>query len=225
MNTKLVFYVISNLTTWVTAGCDNDMFKIQMSFLGTEEAKRAYFEAFQKVERMENQPGLLEKASKVGSAFKTLLDLGNLMAKLDPTGSAEVVFSACTKAWEHLEKQEKQDTELHELVKQVARTIPSVESVKDLADNNLKETVTDMLNLAEDMSLFILNTRPQSSFRRTLRSVVSSDIQEQSQAFISKFKELTSRGRSQASRVLQECELIYAFQMIIRSYKGAAAFD
>ncbi|KAG8722371.1 hypothetical protein FRC09_006346 [Ceratobasidium sp. 395] len=221
MNAELVFFAISNLMTWVAAGCDNNMFKTQMSFLGTEEAKRAYLEAFQKAERMENQPGLLEKAGKVGSAFKTLLDLGNLMAKasLDPTGSAEIVFSVCTKAWEHLEQQEKQDTELHELVKRVARTIPSAESVKDLADDNLKETVTDMLNLAEDMSLFILNTRPQGSFsesygqpesvnvERTLRSIVSSDIQEQSQAYITKFEELKrefdSRVNVQALRTLE----------------------
>ncbi|KAG8686051.1 hypothetical protein FRC09_014379 [Ceratobasidium sp. 395] len=174
----------------VSIGCENNMFAIKMTFLGEEEAKQAYLEAFQKVKHMENQPGLLEKAGKIGSAFKALLDLGSLMASLDPTGGAEVAFSVCTKAWEHLEQQEKQDTELNELVKRLARMIPSVESIKGLADNNLKETVMDMLNLIEDMSLFILNTRPRGSFERAWRAAISSEIQEQSEAYIAKFKEL-----------------------------------
>ncbi|KAG8718386.1 hypothetical protein FRC09_012736 [Ceratobasidium sp. 395] len=161
-----------------------------MTFLGEEEAKQAYLEAFQRVKHMENQPGLLEKAGKVGSAFKVLLDLGSIMASLDPTGGAEVAFSVCAKAWEHLEQQEKQDIELNELVKRLARMIPSVESIKGLADDNLKETVMDMLHLIEDVSLFILNTRPRGSFERAWRAAISSEIQEQSEAYIAKFEDL-----------------------------------
>ncbi|KAG8776039.1 hypothetical protein FRC12_001125 [Ceratobasidium sp. 428] len=183
------------------------MFAIKMIFLGEEEAKQAYLEAFQKVKHMENQPGLLEKAGKIGSAFKTLLDLGSLMASLDPTGGAEVAFSVCTKAWEHLEQQEKQDTELNELVKRLARMIPSVESIKGLANNNLKDTIMDMLNLIEDVSLFILNTRPRGSFERAWRAAISSEIQEQSEAYIAKFEELRrefdSRVGVQALRVAE----------------------
>ncbi|KAG8731715.1 hypothetical protein FRC10_001560 [Ceratobasidium sp. 414] len=91
---------------------------------------------------------------------------------------------------QHLEQQEKQDVDLNELVKSLARTVPSVESVKDLADDNLRETVMDMLNLIEDVSLFILNFRPRSSFERAWRTVISTDVQEKTQAYITNFENL-----------------------------------
>ncbi|KAG8766100.1 hypothetical protein FRC12_007087, partial [Ceratobasidium sp. 428] len=172
----------------VLIGCEDNIFNVQITFIGGKEAKQAYLEAFRKVEQIETLPGLVEKARKFRSAFKTLLDLGSLMARLCPTEGAEVVFSLCTKAWEHLEQQGNQDTELTELVKQLARMIPSIESVTSLADNNLKETLMDMLNLIEDVSLFILGTRPRGPFERALRAAASSE--EQSRAYIAKFKEL-----------------------------------
>ncbi|KAG8695958.1 POC1 centriolar protein A, partial [Ceratobasidium sp. 395] len=173
------------------------------------QAKRAYLEALRKVEQMEKRPGLLERAGKVGRAFKTLLDLGSLMADLDPTGGAKAAFSVCTKAWEHLEQQESQDAELSELVKRMARTIPSIKSLQDKANGDLKETLMDMLNLIEDVSVFILSTRSRSPFgerhptvetnliqptavylERAIRAAVNSDISEQFQTHISKFEEL-----------------------------------
>ncbi|KAG8789768.1 hypothetical protein FRC12_013276 [Ceratobasidium sp. 428] len=166
------------------------MFQVQMTFLGEEEVKRGYLEALKKVEQMERQPGLLERAGKVGKAFKTLLDLGSLMADLDPTGGAAVAFSVCTKAWEHLEQQESQDAELSELVKRMARAIPSIKSLQDRANSDLKETLMDMLNLIEDVSVFILSTRSRSSFKRAIRAAVSSDVSEQLQTYITKFEEL-----------------------------------
>ncbi|KAG9124487.1 hypothetical protein FRC07_011466, partial [Ceratobasidium sp. 392] len=137
------------------------------------QAKQAYSEAFEKVQRMENRPGLLERAGRIGHAFKALLDLGGIMA-------------------DHLEQQEKQDVELGELVRSLARMIPSITAIKSLADDNLKETLTDMLNLIEDVSLFILNYRPRSSFERAWRSTINSEAQEQSQAYITRLKELRS---------------------------------
>ncbi|KAG8701958.1 hypothetical protein FRC09_005033 [Ceratobasidium sp. 395] len=128
------------------------------------------------------------------------------MARLCPTEGAEVVFSLCTKAWEHLEQQGNQDTELTELVKQLARMIPSIESVTSLADNNLKETLMDMLNLIEDVSLFILGTRPRGPFERALRAAASSE--EQSRAYIAKFKELrTEFDLRMSAQVLRAVEI------------------
>jgi hypothetical protein len=46
------------------------------------QAKRAYSEAFAKVKQIEKQPGVLEKAGRVGVAFKTLLTLGSTMAEV-----------------------------------------------------------------------------------------------------------------------------------------------
>ncbi|KAG8695687.1 hypothetical protein FRC08_007614, partial [Ceratobasidium sp. 394] len=175
----------------VSIGCGNGMFTAQIKFLDDEVVKRAFAEAVAKVERMEKQPGALKKAGGVGDAFKTILSLGNAMADLDPTGSAKIVFSVCTKAWERLERQDQQDADLNELAKSLARMIPSVDSVKDLADDNLRETVMDMLNLVEDVSLFILNFRPRSSFERAWRGATSSDVDEKTQEYIARFKSLS----------------------------------
>ncbi|KAG9124702.1 hypothetical protein FRC07_010572 [Ceratobasidium sp. 392] len=146
-----------------SAGCDNGMFEVHVKMLDEETAKQAYAEALQKVQRLEKRSGILEKAGRVGDAFKVFLNLGNIMADLDPTGGAKVVFSVCTAAWEYLEQQEQQDEDLNVLVRQMRRAVPSVNSVQDIADDNLKETVMDILNLIEDVSLFILNFRTGGS--------------------------------------------------------------
>ncbi|KAG8704636.1 hypothetical protein FRC08_002124, partial [Ceratobasidium sp. 394] len=191
----------------VSVECENGIFRTQVTFLDHDSAEQAYSEAFSKVQRMETQPAVLEKAGKVGDAFKAILDLGGMMADLDPTGSAKVVFVACTKAWEHLERQEKEDAELSELVKGLARMIPSVQSVKNIANNNLRETVMNMLDLIEDVSFFILKTRPRSSLERALRAVVSSEVQERAQAFITKFRDLRAEFDTRVSvQTLQTVE-------------------
>ncbi|KAG9103299.1 hypothetical protein FRC06_011491, partial [Ceratobasidium sp. 370] len=173
----------------VSVGCGgNGIFTVQIKFLDEEAVKQAFLEAVAKVQRMEKQPGVLEKAGRVGKAFKTLLTLGSAMADLDPTGSAKMAFSVCAEAWEHLEQQAQLDANLDELIKSLARTIPSVDSVKDLADDNLGETVVDMLNLVEDVSLFILNFKPRRGF--AWRAGVGSDVQEKTQAYIAKFEDL-----------------------------------
>ncbi|KAG9097865.1 hypothetical protein FRC06_007095 [Ceratobasidium sp. 370] len=188
-------------------GCDNGLFKVNLKFLDKEAAKRAYSEAFVKVRQMEEHPSLLEKAGKVGEAFKVLLTLGSTMADLDPTGGANIVFSVCTMAWEHLENQEKQNEQLGELVENIASMIPSVESIKDLADTNLKQTVAAMLNLVEDVSVFILNYNSRSAWDQTWRSAFGSAAQEKADGFVSRFgrlrKEFDTRVNVQALRAAE----------------------
>ncbi|KAG9127074.1 hypothetical protein FRC07_000758 [Ceratobasidium sp. 392] len=92
---------------------------------------------------------------------------------------------------QHLEQQERQEGELNELANSLSEVIPSIDSVKDLAGENLRETATDMLNLIEDASLFIMSCRPRGSLRRAWVRVVSSDVQEQAQAYIVRFKHLS----------------------------------
>ncbi|KAG9074796.1 hypothetical protein FRC06_010453 [Ceratobasidium sp. 370] len=139
------------------------MFAVNLTLLSQEAAKQAYSEAFVKAQQMKQQPGVPERSGSAGHAFKVLLALGSGMAEIDPTGGAKVAFSVCTKAWECLEEQESQGTKIHELVENIAGMIPSVESVRDLADTDLKQTVIAMLNLIEDVSLFILKFRSQRS--------------------------------------------------------------
>ncbi|KAG8718195.1 hypothetical protein FRC08_005746 [Ceratobasidium sp. 394] len=191
----------------LSIGCDNELFKVNLTFLDQEAARRAYSEAFVKLQRMEENPSLLEKAGKVGDAFKVLLTLGSTLADLDPTGSANIVFSVCTMAWEHLENQEKQNEQLGELVENIASMIPSVESIKDLADTNLKQTVMGMLNLIEDVSVFILSYNSRSAWDQTWRSAFSSAAQEKADGFVGKFrrlrKEFDTRVNVQALRAAE----------------------
>jgi hypothetical protein len=65
---------------------------------------------------------------------------------------------------QNLEQQDKQDEDINNLVEGLASIIPSVESVGRLADADLRKTVTAMLNLIEDASLFIVNYRSRSSW-------------------------------------------------------------
>ncbi|KAG8745418.1 hypothetical protein FRC10_008128 [Ceratobasidium sp. 414] len=170
--------------------CNNGIFITHLALLSKEAAKQAYSEAFVRAKQMEKQPGVLERAGRVGDAFKVLLALGSTMAELDPTGGAKVAFSLCTQAWEFLETQEKQEADLNELVENIAGIIPSVESVKVIADADLAQTVVAMLNLIEDVSLFILNFRSRGSVERAFHSAFNSTVQEQMESFLNQFRRL-----------------------------------
>ncbi|KAG9074979.1 hypothetical protein FRC06_010347, partial [Ceratobasidium sp. 370] len=96
-----------------------------------------------------------------------------------------------------MEKQEKQDAELDELVQSLARMTPAIESVQQIADANLEDTATEMLNLIEDASLFILNYKSQTIFDLTgavpakaWRSMRDSSVQDEINELVSKFKRL-----------------------------------
>jgi hypothetical protein len=53
---------------------------------------------------------------------------------------------------------------LNNLVDNLARMTPSIKSIEELADVNLRETITEMLRLIEDASLFILDYESRSSW-------------------------------------------------------------
>ncbi|KAG8723257.1 hypothetical protein FRC09_004086 [Ceratobasidium sp. 395] len=201
-------YQISQATDQgvVSLECKVLQANIQIAFLSEEETEQAYSEAFAKSQQLEKRPGIVQRAGKVGDAFKVLITLGSAMAELDPTGGAKVASSLCMKAWESLERQEKQDTKLDELVENIAGMIPSVESIKGVADDDLSRTVVAMLNLIEDVSVFILSFRSRSSIGklvlyfaritltifsgRAWRAMVSSESGEQIEAYTARFRGL-----------------------------------
>ncbi|KAG8717422.1 hypothetical protein FRC08_007509 [Ceratobasidium sp. 394] len=148
----------------ISIGCDNGMFTSELAFMTQDAANKAYEEALTRAQETEQPKSFLNKYGKYGPAFTTLLALGSALSELDPTGGAKVAFSVCTKAWEHLEKQEKQDAEINGFVEQLARMTPTIKSVQDVADANLEDTITAMSNLFEDASLFILNYRSRSNW-------------------------------------------------------------
>ncbi|KAG9124994.1 hypothetical protein FRC07_009421, partial [Ceratobasidium sp. 392] len=154
------------------------------------ETARAYTEAFDKVQRMKKQPGIKERTGKAGDAFQVLLAIGGSIAELDPTGGAKVTFSLLTKAWECLEKEERLDANLNELLESIAGIKPSIESVKDLADNDLTRTVTAMLTLIEDVSLFVLKYKSRGSLEQAFRVTLSSILREKTEGFVDRFRRL-----------------------------------
>ena len=58
-----------------------------------------------------------------------------------------------------MEEQEEQETMLSELVDSMGRMVPVIESVKKLADRDLRQTTMAMLELIEDVSVFIVAYR------------------------------------------------------------------
>ncbi|QRV96470.1 hypothetical protein RhiJN_24488 [Ceratobasidium sp. AG-Ba] len=173
----------------IKIGCEDPFRTVEISFVDTETAKQAYTKALEKVKETQRQPGLIERTGKIRDAFGTLLALGNTVAELDPTGGAKVAFSVCTMALQQFKEQEKRAVALNALVDGLARLKPSVESVSDIADANLRETVTKIMNLIEDASVFVLNSRPQD-WLGTVKDAYSSETQEQAALFITEFESL-----------------------------------
>ncbi|KAG8717427.1 hypothetical protein FRC08_007514 [Ceratobasidium sp. 394] len=165
------------------------MYTSKIVFQSKDAAGQAYAEALTKAHQMESR-GVLKTSGTIGTGFKTLLELGRALSELDPTGGSKVAFALCTKAWEHMEKQEKQAAELEDLVQSLARMVPTIESVQRIADANLGDTVAAMLDLIEDTSLFILNYKSRNAFAQTLYSIVDSTAQDRIQDFVRGFRNL-----------------------------------
>ncbi|KAG8722200.1 hypothetical protein FRC09_006640 [Ceratobasidium sp. 395] len=190
--------------------CDNKIFKLELKLMDQEEAKRAYIMALDKVQRIESRQSGLNTPGKLGSAFKTLLDLGSMLSELDPTGGAKVAFSVCSMAWERIEKQEEQDDTLRDLIEQLAQLTPTIKSVQDVANANLENTVTAMLNLIEDTSLFILNYKSQSNWKHILYSTIDSTTQARIRGILDGFRKLKEEYDTKvAAQTLIAAQLAY----------------
>ncbi|KAG8717076.1 hypothetical protein FRC09_014771 [Ceratobasidium sp. 395] len=151
--------------------CENKMFKVEVKLMDKIEAKRAYESALEKVQRIEGRQSGLNTLGKLGSAFKTLLDLGNVLS-------------------ERIEKQEEQDDTLNDLIEQLAELTPTIKSVQDVANANLESTVTAMLNLIEDASLFILKYKSHTTWEHILYSTIDSTTKDRIRDILDRFKRL-----------------------------------
>ncbi|KAG8722545.1 hypothetical protein FRC08_000537 [Ceratobasidium sp. 394] len=163
---------------------------LKVVFQNQGGAGRAYTEALAKAQHMELNHGVFKTSGTVGTALKTLLGLASRLSELDPTGRSKVAFVICTKAWEYTEKQEKQAAELDNLVQSLARMTPTVESVQRIADANLGNTVTAMLNLIEDASLLTLNCKSRNTLAQTLYSIVDWTAHSRIQDFVQRLRNL-----------------------------------
>ncbi|KAG9087379.1 hypothetical protein FRC06_002578 [Ceratobasidium sp. 370] len=162
---------------------------VKLRFPSNDMADKAYKEALAQAERM-IQPSTQQKTSKLRDAFRSLLEIGSMMAGLDPSGGAKLVFTVCTKAWERLEEQSKLNDDIQRLIRDLARLAPSLELVKRFANTILKETVTDVLNLIEDVSLFILGCYPRDSRASLWSLILPSSPKDRIDAFTERFTRL-----------------------------------
>ncbi|KAG8721356.1 hypothetical protein FRC09_008018 [Ceratobasidium sp. 395] len=151
--------------------CNNRMFKIELQLMNQVESKRVYASALEKVQQIESRQGASNTSGKLGSAFKTLLNLGSALS-------------------ERIEKQEEQDDALKDLIEQLANLTPTIKSIEDVADANLENIVMAMLNLVEDASLFILKYKSQSTWEHILRSTIDSTAQARIWDILDRFKKL-----------------------------------
>ncbi|QRV96435.1 hypothetical protein RhiJN_24453 [Ceratobasidium sp. AG-Ba] len=178
--------------------CDNTSRTVEISFADAKTAERAYIEALEKVQGTPRQPGLIERAGKIGDAFSALLALSSTMAKLDPTGGTKMVFSSCTTALQRFKEQGKRDVVLGALVDGLAGLRPSIESASGVAGETLQDTVLKILDLTEDVSVFVLNSRPQD-WLGTLRDAYSTAAEDQTALFVNRFENL--RKDSELERI------------------------
>ncbi|KAG8780932.1 hypothetical protein FRC12_022430 [Ceratobasidium sp. 428] len=174
----------------ISTACRDIRRRIEVSFTSRAAIAVAYSEAFTKAQQMEKRQRIVDKAGKVDDAFKILLAMGSTMAELDPTGGAKVAFSLCTRAWEYLGQQKKQNESLNELVESIAEMIPSIDSVKNITEANLSQTVIATLNLIEDASLFILSYKPRGPLETTWHVASSLGELERTEEFVARFSAL-----------------------------------
>ncbi|KAG8741619.1 hypothetical protein FRC10_002635 [Ceratobasidium sp. 414] len=156
---------------WIL-GCAGGRYTAKVTILSGERAERAYQEAFTKAQRIGTQPSVIERTGRVGAAFKKLLAFGSAVADC-------------------LEAQDQQNKKLNKLVEDLAGMIPSLELVKHFANANLGETVTAMLDLIEDVSLFILGFYSRSSWTQMLSfAPFYLGVQDQVEVFVTEFEKL-----------------------------------
>ncbi|KAG9113861.1 hypothetical protein FRC07_007722, partial [Ceratobasidium sp. 392] len=174
----------------LSIGGNNGKYTAQVTFTSDRDADQAYQRALAKVRRLEIRSSTVKTNSRAGEAFKVLLTLGSTMVELVPTAGTKETFMICVNALQHLEAQSQQDLELDNFIRDLAGIVPSVEAVKRVADAKLTETALAMVNLIEDVSLFILNLKPRSSWAQALYYSVDPGPRPRMDRLISEFKRL-----------------------------------
>ncbi|KAF8598058.1 hypothetical protein BDV93DRAFT_478792, partial [Ceratobasidium sp. AG-I] len=145
-------------------------FAVSLKFPNSEEVEDRYLGALNKAdEMMDSKRGPLEGMGRFRDMFKTLIDVGKLVAEMN--SSAKLVVELCAMVWEHLEKLQQLHDDLRQLLEGLERMFEVVEFVKEYATNSLLgNTITALLNLIEDSSNFMLGYFSKSTPVRLLRS-------------------------------------------------------
>ncbi|KAG8741983.1 hypothetical protein FRC10_002141 [Ceratobasidium sp. 414] len=149
----------------------NRGFTTTLRFFGNEMAKDWYTRALARVQPAQAQGAISSLVEKTDNAFQALINFGDVIGK-------------------HLGQQRRQNIALNDLVERLAAIAPSLHSAEELANADLGRTITDMLYLIEDVSVFILGYRSDGSFAQSMYSPFKSSTQETANAFIDRFQRL-----------------------------------
>ncbi|KAG8702934.1 hypothetical protein FRC09_004449 [Ceratobasidium sp. 395] len=190
--TGLVRYLISEVSDKdeIALKCDDPPFSIKLRFFGKEMAEDSYANALMRAEEARRQEGTPGNVGKTARAFRALIDFGETIENLDPTGSTKMVIGICNDAWEHWEQQRRGNEMLNQLVEGLAAILPSINSAEQLADSDLRRTVTDMLFLIEDAAVFVIGYQLDKLKVHTVYSALSPNIENKAEEFITRLTRL-----------------------------------
>ncbi|QRW11283.1 hypothetical protein RhiLY_10282 [Ceratobasidium sp. AG-Ba] len=187
------------------------MFIVHVKIMGKEAARQLYAKALAAAKETKGRENPVREPSKVAEAFKKIMALNRILIELDPSGGAEVASWVCMKAWEQFRAQEQQTPMFDYLLENLASLLPTVESVRKLADANLTETLTEIENLVEDTSVFVLGVQSRSRSERTLHRIFGDARQERPDGLMKRMKRLRAefheRVAAQTLRITEQDKL------------------
>ncbi|KAF8598093.1 hypothetical protein BDV93DRAFT_354015 [Ceratobasidium sp. AG-I] len=165
-------------------------FAVSLTFPDCDRVDNAYLVALDKADAiMSSKIGPLEGLGKFRDLFKTLIDVGQLVAEMN--SSAKLVVGVCSMVWEHLEKLQRLHDDLRKLLKGLENIIQIVEFVKEYATNSLLgDTITALLRLIEDSSNFMLGYFSKRAPVRLLRSTFDGSAPDRVGELLQEFTDL-----------------------------------
>ncbi|QRV96748.1 hypothetical protein RhiJN_24766 [Ceratobasidium sp. AG-Ba] len=162
---------------------------VTVKFYPPEPSKDIAARALSDTGTIQRQLRLLEKLGPARNIIANVLELGSVVAELDPR--AKAVFTVFSKAWEKLEAQEKCDASVETLVNglfNILSTLDTVHSISRL--HELRNIIEEMWKLIEDASWFIIEYRSMGETTSTLRALAGINPQEKVDDMLTRLRDL-----------------------------------
>ncbi|KAG8731440.1 hypothetical protein FRC11_004165 [Ceratobasidium sp. 423] len=158
-------------------------------FLSLEEAEKWSINGLESFKKLEQPNTLLEKLGPARTVFKSMLEIGGLVAEAHP--AAKLTFAICTMAWERLQEQEKLNEDLQDLTERLVDIVELVKVVRDNArTEHLQNTLQALSDLIEDISIFVLDAGSNTSLVQTARNLFDSSSRDEADLLVKRFRHL-----------------------------------
>ncbi|QRW13889.1 hypothetical protein RhiLY_12888 [Ceratobasidium sp. AG-Ba] len=171
---------------------------VTVRFWDTKQVEDAYLAALARSKIiLAAEKGPLETLGKARLVLEKVVDFGEALADACPASlaslnpSAKIVVALFTAAWEHIESIQRNYQEMDRLVNGLDRMMPFLELVrKNSRESRLIGTVTNVLNLIEDVSNFVTGYMANTAPGRALRNPLGSRADEQLTLLLQRFSDL-----------------------------------